>query len=101
MLYFCTLNMFEGMNIQRLRLGIDVGSTTTKVVALDGEGHVVFDKYIRHLARAVESVVDVLSDMKSKIGDAGLDRYGYSRKSQSAFCAGGRRSLQMHSDEIS
>ena len=62
--------MFEGMNIQRLRLGIDVGSTTTKVVALDGEGHVVFDKYIRHLARAVESVVDVLSDMKSKIGDA-------------------------------
>lgn len=62
--------MLERMNISRLRLGIDVGSTTTKLVALDGDNHIFFDKYIRHMAKALESVVDVLSELKAKVGGA-------------------------------
>ena len=58
------------MDMTRLRLGIDVGSTTTKVVALDDACRVIFDKYVRHLARARESVVEVLSELKERVGEA-------------------------------
>ena len=46
-----------------------MGSTTTKVVALDADNHVVFRKYVRHLARTFESVIEELSELKARIGE--------------------------------
>lgn len=39
-----------------IRIGLDVGSTTAKMVAVDGQGHVIFSQYKRHNAQ-VDGVV--------------------------------------------
>lgn len=45
------------------RIGIDVGSTTTKVALLK-DGELVFHKYIRHFARQRDSIVGLLKEAK-------------------------------------
>ncbi len=52
------------MSMNRLRVGVDVGSTTTKIVALDEQDEVVFTRYVRHMARARESVTSVLAELQ-------------------------------------
>ena len=54
------------------RVGIDVGSTTAKIVVLDEQGHIVFSKYERHNARAKETVVSFLDEFRGKAGDVPL-----------------------------
>jgi predicted CoA-substrate-specific enzyme activase len=43
------------------RLGIDVGSTTVKVVVLDEDGSTVFSEYERHNARIAETLLGILN----------------------------------------
>ena len=50
-----------------VKLGIDIGSTTTKLVVLDQE-EILFQKYIRHLSRQRESVISLLSDVPDLCG---------------------------------
>ncbi|MBE6331473.1 MAG: 2-hydroxyglutaryl-CoA dehydratase [Bacteroidales bacterium] len=57
-----------------LKVGIDVGSTTTKMVALDAQGNVIFSRYERHMARAKASVVNSLGELRSAMqGEPGFD----------------------------
>lgn len=51
------------------RIGIDVGSTTAKLVAMGAAGEMLFSKYIRHNARAKEVVCSILQEVKSVLGD--------------------------------
>jgi len=44
-----------------LRLGIDIGSTTVKVVVLDGED-IIFSKYERHASRTREKAAELLRE---------------------------------------
>ncbi len=48
---------------EELRVGIDVGSTTVKVVALDREGRTVFSRYVRHGARQAATAARVLAEL--------------------------------------
>ena len=48
---------------QELSLGIDIGSTTTKVVLLDG-GTVLYHNYQRHLSRVRETTLEMLRGMQ-------------------------------------
>lgn len=50
------------------KIGIDVGSTTTKI-ALTKEGELIFHKYIRHFARQRESILSLLDEITSKVLD--------------------------------
>ncbi len=52
-----------------VRIGIDVGSTTAKMVALDEGGKVVFSRYARHNAKAVETVTGFLEALVGEVGD--------------------------------
>lgn len=52
-----------------IRIGIDVGSTTAKLVAVDEAGEIVFSKYERHNARAKETVVCMLKEFSSSRED--------------------------------
>ena len=47
-------------------LGIDIGSTTTKLVLLEGE-QVLYEKYQRHLSRVRQTTLELLRDMQEKI----------------------------------
>ena len=72
-------------------LGIDVGSTTVKVVAIDESGEILYKSYVRHYARVKETVIAELKNVSEKYpgiyraaitGSAGL---GLSQRSGIAF----------------
>lgn len=52
-----------------LKIGIDVGSTTAKLVALNAANEIVYSKYERHNARAKEVVSGILKEIIRKFGD--------------------------------
>lgn len=72
-------------------LGIDVGSTTVKVVAIDESGKILYKSYVRHFAKVKETVLTELENVLEKYpanycasitGSAGL---GLSQRSGIAF----------------
>ena len=48
-------------------LGIDAGSTTTKVVLIDGEGNILYDHYGSNNGEPLESVINILKDVYAKL----------------------------------
>ena len=51
------------------RLGIDVGSTTVKVVIINDSNDIIFSDYRRHFANIKETLSDLVSDALTKLGD--------------------------------
>jgi predicted CoA-substrate-specific enzyme activase len=49
-------------------LGIDVGSTTVKVVVIDEQGTILYKSYVRHFARVKETVLSELKIVKERFG---------------------------------
>lgn len=52
-----------------VRIGIDVGSTTAKIVVIDYNGEIIFSRYVRHNARAKEVVEELLGEIRPIVGD--------------------------------
>lgn len=52
-----------------LKIGIDVGSTTMKIVALDDSGALLYTKYKRHFSQILQTATDMLKDLMSVIDD--------------------------------
>jgi predicted CoA-substrate-specific enzyme activase len=52
-----------------MRLGIDVGSTTVKLVMLDKEGGIVYSVYERHMSNVFAKVADLLEGLYLFCGD--------------------------------
>ena len=48
--------------------GIDIGSTTVKLVILDNKNSIVFGEYRRHFAHIQETLAELLKEAKDKIG---------------------------------
>lgn len=55
--------------MDRLSLGIDVGSTTVKTVITDSEGNIIYSKYQRHLSKVKETVNDQLKLIRADYPD--------------------------------
>ncbi len=51
------------------RAGIDVGSTTVKLVIIDEENRIVYGEYRRHFAHIQETLSDLLQEAKCVLGD--------------------------------
>ena len=49
-----------------MRIGMDVGSTTLKCVAIDNKGNIVYKAYERHFSKIAEKSAEMLSDIVSK-----------------------------------
>ena len=63
------------INSDILRLGVDVGSTTVKAVALDpADNSVLFTRYQRHNAHQADTVRQLLLDEIARVRAAGVDR---------------------------
>lgn len=54
------------------RAGIDIGSTTVKLVILDADDRIIYGEYRRHLAHTQETLADLLADAYSKLGSCSL-----------------------------
>lgn len=52
------------------KVGIDIGSTTAKIVALDPSGKPVYTNYVRHQARVKDCIADFCSDLRRVAGDS-------------------------------
>ncbi|MCK9159727.1 MAG: acyl-CoA dehydratase activase [Bacteroidaceae bacterium] len=51
------------------KIGLDVGSTTVKIVVLDAKGEIVFCNYRRHLAKMQETINSFFDELYKKIGN--------------------------------
>ena len=58
--------------MQLYRAGIDIGSTTVKLVLLDEKGGIVFGKYIRHRAHTREALGELLQEALKQTGECEL-----------------------------
>ncbi len=54
------------------RAGIDIGSTTVKLVLIDERGEIVFGEYRRHQAHTQETLAELLLEAREKLGDCNL-----------------------------
>ena len=54
------------------RAGIDIGSTTVKLVLIDEKGEIVYGEYRRHCAHTQETLAELLREAKEKVGDCTL-----------------------------
>ena len=54
------------------RAGIDIGSTTVKLVLLDEEGKLLFGEYRRHCAHTQEALSALLREARERVGDCAL-----------------------------
>ncbi|MFA6809373.1 MAG: BadF/BadG/BcrA/BcrD ATPase family protein, partial [Eubacteriales bacterium] len=52
-----------------MKLGIDVGSTTVKLVVLDNENKIVYSRYERHMSNIFEKVSELLKNLYDKLGN--------------------------------
>lgn len=91
-----------------IRMGIDIGSTTAKLVAVDEYDKILFSKYERHHAKAKETIIHFLRELFSLLGDAGYFRedhrfnwYGDFGKMFFAFRAGSCGSNKGHTTGLS
>jgi predicted CoA-substrate-specific enzyme activase len=53
----------------RLRMGIDIGSVSAKVVVLDPEGHMAFSAYRRHRAETSATLCSLLQEATEALGN--------------------------------
>lgn len=54
------------------KAGIDVGSTTVKLVILDENEKIIFGRYRRHCSHTQETLAELLSEAKAELGDCKL-----------------------------
>ena len=52
--------------------GIDIGSTTVKLVILDEQGEIVFGQYRRHHAQTQQTLADLLKEARVQLGQCAL-----------------------------
>ena len=59
--------------MQTYRAGIDIGSTTVKLVLLNQENQIIYGEYQRHCAHTQEALTDLLRDVRTKLGNCLLE----------------------------
>ena len=52
-----------------MRLGIDVGSTTVKLLILDENNKIMYSRYERHMSNVFEKVGELLQQLLDEKGD--------------------------------
>ena len=52
-----------------MRLGIDVGSTTVKMVVIDEDNQIKYKKYERHMSNVMDKVKELLGEVHSLFRD--------------------------------
>ena len=52
-----------------MRLGIDVGSTTVKLVLLDENNDIVFRRYDRHMSNVFHKVAELMGELYAEYRD--------------------------------
>ena len=59
--------------MQKLQMGIDIGSTTAKVAILDRDKDLLFSVYRRHNAETLQTMQTMLEEATERLGDVKFD----------------------------
>ena len=62
----------RGNHMKTYRTGIDIGSTTVKLVILDEEDRLLYHEYRRHQAHTQETLAALLRQARKQVGDCAL-----------------------------
>ncbi len=57
------------MENKNYRLGIDIGSTTIKVIIIDNNDEILYSEYKRHNANIIDTLTEILNRVTEKLGD--------------------------------
>ncbi len=57
------------MQKQQYKMGIDIGSTTVKVVVIDEKNTILFHQYRRHFSEIKNTVTEILEQAQKELGD--------------------------------
>lgn len=60
-------------NLLRYKMGIDVGSTTVKIVIVDSHSQIIYKSYKRHQANIQQTLVQELQEVDKQYGNAVFD----------------------------
>ena len=55
-----------------VKVGIDIGSTTIKVVAVDDDNEMIFGRYKRHFSEIKKTLQDILSQTREVLGNINI-----------------------------
>ena len=55
--------------LNRMRIGMDIGSTTVKVVVVSQKGEILFSQYKRHFSEIKETLEDLIRQAHEKVGN--------------------------------
>lgn len=58
--------------MKSFQAGIDIGSTTVKLVILDNDKKIIFGEYRRHMAKTQETLMQLLEEAVEQVGDCRL-----------------------------
>ena len=67
-LYNTLLDKSKGEIMKTYKAGIDIGSTTVKLVVLDAEGTPAYQEYRRHMAHTQETLAALLKEARAVTG---------------------------------
>jgi len=59
--------------MNRYRIGLDIGSTTAKIVAINNRNEIVFSKYERHQTNIIPVIIKFLEQLKAQAGNCALN----------------------------
>ncbi len=59
-------------NMEKFKFGIDIGSTTVKLAALDDDNKLVYSEYKRHFSDIKSTVIELIKDCYNALGDVSL-----------------------------
>ena len=96
------------MERERLQIGIDIGSTTTKIVAVNQDtDEITYSDYRRHSAQQVQSVIDCLKTPERAFPGGGTPHGADRFRSEEAggpagpvLCAGGGRQFDRDPETV-
>ena len=58
--------------LKEYKAGIDIGSTTVKLVILDENNRMIYGQYKRHMARTQATLAELLSEAQDQLGECRL-----------------------------
>ncbi|NLK74447.1 MAG: 2-hydroxyacyl-CoA dehydratase [Clostridiales bacterium] len=58
--------------MEKYRMGIDIGSTTVKIVVLDRDNNLIYSDYRRHLSDIKTTIIDIIKQCHKEMGNIGL-----------------------------
>ena len=60
-----------------MKLGIDIGSTTVKLILADNDGRILYSRYERHMSDVMDKLKELMLDLYKQFGEIDIKPVNY------------------------